>query len=151
MPWIYLLLAGIFEIGFAIGLKYTEGFTRLWPSMGTIVAAGISLWLLTQALRTIPVGTAYAIWTGIGAGHAGRGAVFGKCFAGATGLHRADRGWRGGAEAVFTDLICPAIRYGRPRPSSAARRQPSVREWVAEAGVRRPVRPVRHGGLRRPS
>ena len=67
MPWIYLLLAGIFEIGFAIGLKYTEGFTRLWPSMGTIVAAGISLWLLTQALRTIPVGTAYAVWTGIGA------------------------------------------------------------------------------------
>ena len=67
MPWIYLLLAGIFEIGFAIGLKYTEGFTRLWPSVGTIVAAGISLWLLTQALRTMPVGTAYAIWTGIGA------------------------------------------------------------------------------------
>ena len=67
MAWVYLLLAGIFEIGFAIGLKYTEGFTRLWPSMGTIVAAGISLWLLTQALRTIPVGTAYAIWTGIGA------------------------------------------------------------------------------------
>ena len=67
MPWIYLLLAGIFEIGFAIGLKYTEGFTRLWPSVGTVVAAGISLWLLTQALRTIPLGTAYAIWTGIGA------------------------------------------------------------------------------------
>ena len=67
MPWIYLLLAGIFEIGFAIGLKYTDGFTRLWPSVGTIVAAGISLWLLTQALRTIPVGTAYAVWTGIGA------------------------------------------------------------------------------------
>ena len=67
MAWVYLLLAGIFEIGFAIGLKYTEGFTRLWPSVGTVVAAGISLWLLTQALRTIPVGTAYAIWTGIGA------------------------------------------------------------------------------------
>lgn len=67
MPWIYLLLAGIFEIGFAIGLKYTEGFTRLWPSVGTIVSAAISLWLLTQALRAIPVGTAYAIWTGIGA------------------------------------------------------------------------------------
>ncbi len=67
MPWIYLLLAGIFEIGFAIGLKYTEGFTRLWPSVGTVIAAGISLWLLTQALRTIPVGTAYAVWTGIGA------------------------------------------------------------------------------------
>jgi quaternary ammonium compound-resistance protein SugE len=67
MAWIYLLLAGVFEIGFAIGLKYTEGFTRLWPSAATIVAAAISLWLLTQALRTIPVGTAYAIWTGIGA------------------------------------------------------------------------------------
>ena len=67
MAWIYLLLAGVFEIGFAIGLKYTEGFTRLWPSVMTITAAGISLWLLTQALRTIPVGTAYAIWTGIGA------------------------------------------------------------------------------------
>ena len=67
MPWIILLIAGLFEIGWAIGLKYTEGFTRLWPSVGTIVAAGISLWLLTQALRTIPVGTAYAIWTGIGA------------------------------------------------------------------------------------
>jgi quaternary ammonium compound-resistance protein SugE len=67
MPWIYLLLAGIFEIGFAIGLKYTEGFTRLWPSVGTVIAAAISLWLLTQALRAIPVGTAYAVWTGIGA------------------------------------------------------------------------------------
>ena len=67
MSWLYLLLAGVFEIGFAIGLKYTEGFTRLWPSVGTIVSAAISLWLLTQALRAIPVGTAYAIWTGIGA------------------------------------------------------------------------------------
>ena len=67
MAWTYLLLAGLFEIGFAIGLKYTDGFTRPGPSAATIVAAGISLWLLTQALRTIPVGTAYAIWTGIGA------------------------------------------------------------------------------------
>ncbi len=67
MPWIYLLLAGLFEIGFALGLKYSEGFTLLWPSVATVIAAGISLWLLTQALRTIPVGTGYAIWTGIGA------------------------------------------------------------------------------------
>ncbi|WP_225765883.1 quaternary ammonium compound efflux SMR transporter SugE [Stenotrophomonas sp. Marseille-Q4652] len=67
MPWIYLLLAGLFEIGFALGLKYSEGFTRLWPSVATVIAAGISLWLLTQALRTVPVGTGYAIWTGIGA------------------------------------------------------------------------------------
>ncbi|HVI60363.1 MAG TPA: quaternary ammonium compound efflux SMR transporter SugE [Luteimonas sp.] len=67
MAWIQLLLAGLFEIGFAMGLKYTEGFTRLWPSVGTVVSAAISLWLLTQALRAIPVGTAYAVWTGIGA------------------------------------------------------------------------------------
>jgi len=67
MAWFYLLLAGMFEIGFAIGLKYTEGFTRLWPSVATAVAAAASLWLLTQALRVIPVGTAYAVWTGIGA------------------------------------------------------------------------------------
>ncbi|HEY5972181.1 MAG TPA: quaternary ammonium compound efflux SMR transporter SugE [Pseudoxanthomonas sp.] len=67
MAWIYLLLAGLFEIGFAIGLKYTEGFTRLWPSLGTVLSAAISLWLLTQALKAIPLGTAYAIWTGIGA------------------------------------------------------------------------------------
>ena len=67
MPWIYLLLAGMFEIGFALGLKYSEGFTRPWPSAGTVVAAGISLWLLTQAMKQIPIGTAYAVWTGIGA------------------------------------------------------------------------------------
>jgi len=67
MSWIYLLLAGVFEIGFAVGLKYTEGFTRLWPSVGTVVSAAISLWLLTQALKTIPLGTAYGIWVGIGA------------------------------------------------------------------------------------
>lgn len=67
MPWIYLLLAGLFEIGFALGLKYSEGFSRLWPSIGTVVAAGISLWLLTQAMKQIPIGTAYAVWTGIGA------------------------------------------------------------------------------------
>ncbi|MBB1472890.1 MULTISPECIES: quaternary ammonium compound efflux SMR transporter SugE [unclassified Luteimonas] len=67
MAWIHLLLAGLFEIGFAIGLKYTEGFTRLWPSVWTVTTAAISLWLLTQALKVIPVGTAYAIWTGIGA------------------------------------------------------------------------------------
>jgi quaternary ammonium compound-resistance protein SugE len=67
MAWLYLLLAGVFEIGFAIGLKYTEGFTRLWPSLATAASAAASLWLLTRALRGIPVGTAYAVWTGIGA------------------------------------------------------------------------------------
>lgn len=67
MAWIYLLLAGMFEIGFAVGFKYTRAFTRLWPSVGTVLALAMSLWLLTRALRTLPIGTAYAIWTGIGA------------------------------------------------------------------------------------
>ena len=67
MAWTHLLLAGLFEIGFALGLKLTEGFTRLWPSLGTAAAAAASLYLMTLAMRSIPVGTAYAVWTGIGA------------------------------------------------------------------------------------
>jgi quaternary ammonium compound-resistance protein SugE len=67
VAWIYLIIAGIFEIGWAIGLKYTDGFSRLWPSVGTIGAMIISFVLLSTAMKTIPVGTAYAVWTGIGA------------------------------------------------------------------------------------
>lgn len=67
MAWIYLLTAGLFECGWAIGLKYTDGFTRLWPSLLTVIAMGFSFWLLSMAMKTIPVGTAYAVWTGIGA------------------------------------------------------------------------------------
>jgi quaternary ammonium compound-resistance protein SugE len=67
MPWIYLALAGLFEIGWAIGLKYSDGFTRLWPSVATAVAMIISVLLLALATRSLPIGTAYAIWTGIGA------------------------------------------------------------------------------------
>lgn len=67
MPWLILLVAALFEIGWAIGLKYTEGFTRFWPSVGTLVAMVASVGLLGLALRTLPVGTAYAVWTGIGA------------------------------------------------------------------------------------
>lgn len=67
MPWIILVLAGLFEIGWAIGLKYTEGFTRLWPSVGTIAAMAISLGLLGVAVKSLPVGTAYAVWVGVGA------------------------------------------------------------------------------------
>ena len=66
-PWILLVAAGLFEIGWAVGLKYTQGFTRLWPSLGTVLAMVISLGLLAIALRELPVGTAYAVWTGIGA------------------------------------------------------------------------------------
>ena len=67
MPWIILLLAGVFEIGWAIGLKYTEGFTRLWPTLGTVAAMAISLGLLGVAMKSLPVGTAYAVWGGVGA------------------------------------------------------------------------------------
>lgn len=67
MPWILLLIAGLLEVGWAIGLKYTEGFTRLWPSVGTAAAMTLSVVLLGLAMRTLPVGTAYAVWTGIGA------------------------------------------------------------------------------------
>ena len=67
MSWFYLVLAGLLEIVWAIGLKYTEGFTRLVPSLITIVAMVASVWFLALALRTIPVGTGYAVWTGIGA------------------------------------------------------------------------------------
>jgi quaternary ammonium compound-resistance protein SugE len=67
MAWIYLGIAGLLECGWAVGLKYTEGFTKLWPSLGTASAMIGSFWLLSRALRTIPVGTGYAVWTGIGA------------------------------------------------------------------------------------
>ncbi|WP_116813364.1 quaternary ammonium compound efflux SMR transporter SugE [Steroidobacter cummioxidans] len=67
MAWTLLFIAGLFEIGWAIGLKYTDGFTRLWPSVGTIVSMAISVALLSWAMRSLPVGTAYAVWTGIGA------------------------------------------------------------------------------------
>jgi quaternary ammonium compound-resistance protein SugE len=67
MPWVYLFVAGLLEIGWAVGLKYTEGFSRFWPSVGTVAAMVGSFVLLAQALKTIPVGTGYAVWTGIGA------------------------------------------------------------------------------------
>jgi quaternary ammonium compound-resistance protein SugE len=67
MAWLYLAVAGLFEIAWAIGLKYTEGFSRLWPSLWTVAAMILSLGFLGLALKTLPVGTAYAVWTGIGA------------------------------------------------------------------------------------
>ena len=65
MSWFILLLAGVFEIAWAIGLKYTEGFTRLWPTLGTVAAMGVSITLLGLAMKSLPLGTAYAIWVGI--------------------------------------------------------------------------------------
>ncbi|WP_043769729.1 quaternary ammonium compound efflux SMR transporter SugE [Algiphilus aromaticivorans] len=67
MAWVILVVAGLFEIAWAIGLKYTEGFTRPWPTVGTVLAMVVSLWLLGLAMKSLPVGTAYAIWVGVGA------------------------------------------------------------------------------------
>ncbi len=67
MNWIILVVAGLFEIGWAIGLKYTQGFTRLWPTVGTVLAMLISIGLLGIAMKSLPVGTAYAVWVGVGA------------------------------------------------------------------------------------
>ncbi len=67
MAWVVLVIAGLFEIGWAIGLKYTEGFTRFWPTVGTVMAMVISLGLLGVAMKSLPVGTSYAVWVGVGA------------------------------------------------------------------------------------
>jgi len=67
MNWVILIVAGLFEIGWAVGLKYTEGFTRFWPTVGTVLSMLISLGLLGVAMKTLPMGTAYAIWVGVGA------------------------------------------------------------------------------------
>jgi quaternary ammonium compound-resistance protein SugE len=67
LAWVVLFFAGLCEIGWAVGLKYTEGFTRLWPSVWTLAAMVASIVLLGWSLKTLPLGTAYAVWTGIGA------------------------------------------------------------------------------------
>lgn len=67
MSWVFLTIAGLFEIGWAVGLKYSDGFSKPVPSLLTAVAMAFSIWLLAMAMKTIPVGTAYAVWTGIGA------------------------------------------------------------------------------------
>ncbi|HRD47632.1 MAG TPA: quaternary ammonium compound efflux SMR transporter SugE [Caulobacter sp.] len=67
MAWIVLFFAGLFEVGWAVGLRYSEGFTRLWPTIGTGISLVMSMALLGWAVRSLPLGTAYAVWTGIGA------------------------------------------------------------------------------------
>jgi quaternary ammonium compound-resistance protein SugE len=67
MSWMILFVAGLFEIGWAIGLKYTEGFTKFWPTVATVLSMIISLGLLGIAMKSLPVGTAYAVWVGVGA------------------------------------------------------------------------------------
>jgi quaternary ammonium compound-resistance protein SugE len=67
MAWLYIFIAGLLEVAWAIGLKYTQGFTRLWPSVWTVVGMILSFVVLAQGVKTLPVGTGYAVWTGIGA------------------------------------------------------------------------------------
>lgn len=67
MAWVVLVVAGLLEVGWAIGLKYTDGFTRLWPTVGTVVAMVASVGLLGVAMKSLPVGTAYSVWVGVGA------------------------------------------------------------------------------------
>lgn len=67
MAWVLLVVAGLLEVGWAVGIKYTEGFTRLWPSVFTVAGFAASMLLLAQAARTLPIGTAYGVWVGIGA------------------------------------------------------------------------------------
>jgi quaternary ammonium compound-resistance protein SugE len=67
MAWVILVVAGLFEVGWAIGLKYTEGFSRLWPTVWTVLAMVMSLWLLGISMKSLPVGTAYSVWVGVGA------------------------------------------------------------------------------------
>jgi quaternary ammonium compound-resistance protein SugE len=100
MAWVILVVAGLFEVAWAIGLKYTEGYTRLWPTVGTVAAMIISLALLGVAMKTLPVGTSYAVWVGVGAvgtailgivlfgesAHAGRLVSLGLILAGIIGL-----------------------------------------------------------------
>ncbi len=66
MAWIWLIVAGALEIGWAIGLKYTQGFSKLWPSVTTVMLMLASFWCLAQAVKVLPLGTSYAVWTGIG-------------------------------------------------------------------------------------
>ena len=79
-PWVILVVAGLLEVGWAVGLKYADGFTRPGPSVLTLAAMALSMWLLARAARELPIGTAYAVWTGIGAvGTAALGmALFGE-------------------------------------------------------------------------
>lgn len=115
MDWVFLVVAGLFETGWAIGLKYTEGFTRLWPSVWTVAAMIVSFFLLSNALKTIPIGTGYAVWTGIGAvGTAVLGMVF---------FHES-RDWR---RVVCIFLIVAGIAglklFAASAPSSAPQKE----------------------------
>src|SRR3546814_15582255 len=107
MPWLILFFAGLFEIGWALGLKYTEGLTRLWPTVATILSMVVSLGLLGLALRTLPLGTAFAVWPGIGTlGTVALGLVLFADPGNAVRLHRSGR--------IVAGI--PALRLPTERP-----------------------------------
>ena len=99
MHWFLLVLAGLLEVGWAIGLKSSHGFTRFWPSVATLVLMALSFFLLASALKHLPIGTAYAVWTGIGAA---RHRPFRRIgIPGAPSVHRADPRGHRRAETAF--------------------------------------------------
>ena len=123
MAWFMLFVAGLMEIGWAIGLKYTEGFTRLTPSVLTLAAMAVSMALLGLALKTLPIGTAYAVWTGIGA--------VGTALLGI---------WLLGEPATVMRLACiglivsgivglKLVTLRTPRPSKPARQRSPTQGW----------------------
>jgi len=107
MAWVILVAAGLFEVGWAIGLKYTEGFTRPWPTAWTALAMVISLWFLGIAMQSLPVGTAYSVWVGVGAvGTVILGIVLlgERCQRGSDHQRRAHCCWRRRSQALDTSL-----------------------------------------------
>jgi Small Multidrug Resistance protein len=122
MAWVILFVAGLFEVGWAIGLKYTEGFTRSWPTIWTALAMVISLWLLGIAMKSLPVGTAYSVWVG-----------------GRSGRHRIPRNrapWRTCAPCSARECWADSRWYRRPQACDTC---------VATACSGRPCAPPRRG------
>ena len=130
MAWLLLLVAGLLEVGWAIGLKYTEGFTRLWPSVGTLTAMAASVVLLGLAMKSLPVGTAYAVWVGVGAvgtailgmvlfaepATVGRLLSLGLIVAGIVGLKLSHKRVRGNPNASRQGMATPARALPSPGP-----------------------------------
>ena len=132
MAWLALIVAGLLEVGWAIGLKYTVGFSRLWPSVGTVLAMILSFGLLSYALKTIPVGTGYAVWTGIGA--AGT-AVLGMVFLGES---------REVLRMVCIGLILAGVvglKFASPTPSPEASRSVVGGRQTAGSQIHAPIDP----------
>jgi quaternary ammonium compound-resistance protein SugE len=140
MPWLWLIIAGILEVAWAVGLKYADGFTKTWPSVITVLLMLASFWCLAQAVRGLPLGTSYAIWTGIGAvGTAILGMILFKepATVGPPGLHGADRGRHCGLESA------PHPEGGQGEKVSSSP-QELWRNFLRERALCRPVGNAQH-------